>query len=106
LLDILKEEVINSKPKDVFDVINLYDLMNLGLLNVRTVKMRLRWGKIPKEKISYDKEFDIFFINFGKGISEVSIPINKDIVLDINKEKEVTAIEIMNFKRKYAKVIQ
>lgn len=68
--------------------------------------MKLKWGRIKKEKISYNKEYDILFVTFGKGTSEFSIPINKDIVIDINKEKEVTAIEIMNFKKNYLKVVE
>jgi len=54
-------------------------------------------------KISYDPDTDAIYIVFRKGDYKISKEIEKDIIFDYSKNKEIVAMEILNASRKLPK---
>jgi len=51
-------------------------------------------------KISFDKEADAMRIKFQDGNYEISKEVDEGIIIDINKDGEIMAIEILDVSEK------
>lgn len=50
-------------------------------------------------KITYDKEVDAMYIYFKKEKISETVPIGEDFIIDIDKNKNIVGLEILNASR-------
>jgi uncharacterized protein YuzE len=52
---------------------------------------------MEKKNWDYDKEYDIYYCNFGGKVEHSMEILNGKVLLDFNKKGEVVGVQIMDF---------